>query len=300
MSDHLPKGPEWGTFFLMLACYGMWLAALLLLPQISLLLAVLVCAVLVAFHSSLTHEALHGHPFRQRWLNEALMAPQLNMVIPYNRFRDTHLDHHRDENLTDPYDDPESNFLDPAVWQKMPMWRRRLYRINNTLLGRILLGPLIGQICFMAGDARAAGRGERAVIWGWLLHLPGLVLVLWVISLTAMPFWAYAIAAYLGLGLVKIRTFLEHRAHEQMHARTVVVEDRGPLALLFLNNNLHVVHHMHPGVPWYALPKLYRDQKAQFQSANENYTYTCYGEVFRRYFLRGKDPVPHPLWHPGE
>ena len=300
MSDHLPKGPEWGTFFLILACYGMWFAALFLLPQVSLVLAVVVSAVLVAFHSSLTHEALHGHPFRLRWLNEALMAPQLNMVIPYSRFRDTHLDHHRDENLTDPYDDPESNFLDPKVWQQIPMWRRRLYWLNNTLLGRILLGPLIGQICFMAGDAGAAGRGDRAVIWGWLLHLPGLVLVLWVISLTAMPFWAYAIAAYLGLGLVKIRTFLEHRAHEQMHARTVVVEDRGPLALLFLNNNLHVVHHMHPGVPWYALPKLYRDQKAQFQSANENYTYTCYGEVFRRYFLRGKDPVLHPLWHPGE
>ena len=275
MSDRLPKGPEWGTFLLILACYGLWFTVLLLLPQVSLVLAVAVSAVLVAFHSSLTHEALHGHPFRQRWINEALMAPQLNMVIPYNRFRDTHLEHHRDENLTDPYDDPESNFLDPKVWQQMPLWRRRLYRINNTLLGRILLGPLIGQICFMADDARAAGRGDRAVIWGWLLHLPGLVLVLWVISLTEMPFWAYALAAYLGLGLVKIRTFLEHRAHDQMHARTVVVEDRGPLALLFLNNNLHVVHHMHPGVPWYALPKLYQKQQAQFQSANENYTYTC-------------------------
>ena len=300
MSNHLPKGPEWGTFLLILACYCLWFTALLLLPQVSLVLAVVVSAVLVAFHSSLTHEALHGHPFRARWLNETLMAPQLNMVIPYNRFRDTHLEHHRDENLTDPYDDPESNFLDPKAWQQMSGAVRWIYRLNNTLLGRILLGPLIGQICFLAGDIRAVGRGDGAVIWAWILHLPGLALVLWTVSLSPMPFWAYAIAAYLGLGLVKIRTFLEHRAHDQMHARTVLVEDCGPLALLFLNNNLHVVHHLHPGVPWYAFPSLYRDRSGEFQSANGNYTYTCFGQVFRRYFLRGKDPVPHPLWHPGE
>ena len=300
MSEPLPKGPEWGTFVLILLCYALWFAGMWVLPELSVVLAIAYTAVLVAFHSSLTHEALHGHPFRTRALNELLMAPQLNMVIPYNRFRDTHLAHHKDENLTDPYDDPESNFQDPAKWQKMPGWKRRLYRVNNTLLGRILLGPLIGQICFVAGDAKAAVQGDRAVIWGWVLHLPGLMLILWLVSLTEMPVWAYCIAAYLGLGLVKIRTFLEHRAHDHMHARTVVVEDRGPLAFLFLNNNLHIVHHLHPGVPWYALPKLYRDRKQAFQEANQSYSYSSYGQVFRRYLLRGKDPVPHPLWQLGE
>ena len=62
-----------------------------------------------------------------------------------------------------------------------------------------------------------------------------------------MPVWAYLLAAYLGWSLLKIRTYLEHRAHEAARARTVVIESRGPLALLFLNNNFHVVHHMHPG-----------------------------------------------------
>lgn len=300
MSKPLSTGPEWGTFLLILSCYGLWFAALALLPGVSLFLAIIVTSALVAFHSSLTHEALHGHPFRSKALNEALMAAQLNMAIPYNRFRDTHLAHHKDESLTDPYDDPESNFLDPAAWREMPRWKRRLYRANNTLLGRILLGPMIGQCCFLASDARAAWRGDRSVIWAWALHVPGVLMVVWLVSLTPMPFWAYCIAAYLGLGLVKIRTFLEHRAHDQMHARTVVVEDRGPLAFLFLNNNFHVVHHLHPGVPWYALPKLYRERQSDFSSANEGYIYPSYRDVFRRYFLRGKDPVPHPLWHSGE
>jgi len=300
MSEPRITPPEWGTLLLILACYALWFLALSLLPGVNLLLAVIVTAVPVAFHSSLTHEALHGHPFRTKMLNEILMAPQLNMVIPYNRFRDTHLAHHRDENLTDPYDDPESNFLDPAVWRQMPMWKRQLYRANNTLLGRVLLGPVIGQCCFIASEACAARRGDKAVIWAWVLHLPGLLLVVWLVSQTPMPIWAYGLASYLGLGLVKIRSFLEHRAHDQAGARTVVIEDRGPLALLFLNNNLHVVHHMYPGVPWHALPQLYRDRQSDFLHANKNYIYASYGEVARRYLLKGKDPVPHPLWQQGE
>jgi fatty acid desaturase len=110
-----------------------------------------------------------------------------------------------------------------------------------------------------------------------------------------MPVWAYLLAAYLGVSLLKIRTFLEHQAHERARGRTVIIEDRGPLALLFLNNNLHVVHHAHPRVPWYRLPALYRANRARFLGMNEGYRFGSYGEIFTRYLLRAKDPVPHPL-----
>ena len=104
------------------------------------------------------------------------------------------------------------------------------------------------------------------------------------------------LGAYLGLSLLKIRTFLEHRAHEDCHGRTVVIEDRGPLSWLFLNNNLHIVHHLHPGVPWHALPRLYRENRDSFLRANQGYLYRHYGQILWRYLLRSKDPVPHPLW----
>ena len=35
---------------------------------------------------------------------------------------------------------------------------------------------------------------------------------------------------------------------------------------------------------------------ARYLSRNEGYRYRSYGEVFRRYFLKAKDPVAHPLW----
>ena len=168
---------------------------------------------------------------------------------------------------------------------------------NNTLLGRITIGALVSQVAFMRGDLRAARRGDRRVIRGWLWHIPALVLVAaWLAYVAQMPLWAYVLAAYIGLSLVKIRTFLEHRAHERATGRTVIVEDRGPLAFLFLNNNLHAVHHAHPGIPWYRLPQVYAADRASFAQRNEGYVYRSYAQIFRQYFLRAKDKVPHPLW----
>ncbi|WP_171174338.1 fatty acid desaturase [Ruegeria sp. HKCCD8929] len=289
-------GPEWGTFFLILACHAAWLVTIFWLAEWGLWLAIPVMGLVAALHSSLTHEALHGHPFRTRWINEALMALPLTLCIPYNRFRDLHLAHHLDSNLTDPYDDPESNYLDPVVWNALPGWKRWIYGVNNTLLGRMVLGPAIGQIVFFRDEWQGAMRGDRAIWLAWALHLPGAAVVLWIAALSPMPVWAFVLSAYIGLGLLKIRTFLEHRAHDKVRGRTVVIEDRGPLAFLFLNNNLHVVHHMHPTAPWYRLPGLYREGKELYLACNDSYVYRSYGEIFRRYFWHAKDPVPHPLW----
>lgn len=288
-----PATPEWGTLSLILACYGAWLVVIFLLPV---WLSIPAMGLVAALHSSLTHEALHGHPFRSRWLNEALMALPLTLFIPYQRFRDLHLAHHRDETLTDPYDDPESNYLDPKVWRALAGWQRHMLRLNNTLLGRIILGPAIGQLMFTRDEVRGALRGDLTILRAWALHLAGVSVVLWVVGHSAMPFWAFVLSAYLGLGIVKIRTFLEHRAHEEAGARTVIIEDRGPLAFLFLNNNLHVVHHMNPGVPWYQLPALYRADKDHYLSRNESYVYRSYADIFRAYLWKAKDPVSHPLW----
>jgi len=209
------------------------------------------------------------------------------------------LSHHRDNNLTDPYDDPESNYLDPAVWARLPGWKQLIYRANNTLAGRILLGPALGQTCFFIEEWRAARRGDHAVWLAWALHLPGLIIVLWLVSLSPMPLWAYVIGAYFGLGLIKIRTFLEHRANQVVRGRTVIVEGQGFLSFLFLNNSLHAVHHMHPNAAWYDLPQIYRDGKARYQACNEGYIYRSYTQIFRQYFWRAKDPVEHPLWPKG-
>ena len=152
------------TIFLLAACYAAWGIGTVLLPGVSLALAVIVTALAITLHSSLCHEAIHGHPTRARWLNELLLFPALILVIPYGRFRDTHLDHHDDERLTDPYDDPETNYFDPRVWARLSSPMRALLRFNNTLLGRLTVGPALSLTLFLAGDLRAARSGDTRVL----------------------------------------------------------------------------------------------------------------------------------------
>jgi fatty acid desaturase len=291
---------EWPTLLLVATTYAAWGLGTSLAYEAAPLLGLLLTAYAIAQFSSLQHEALHGHPFRSRRLNEALVFPGLTLFVPYIRFRDTHLAHHRDERLTDPYDDPESNYLDPGVWDRLSPWMRALLRANNTLLGRMALGPAISTWAFARGDLRAIRAGDRGIAKVWVLHGLGVAMVaLWLWAVPGIGVLAYLGAAYLAYALLKIRTFLEHRAHEKVRGRTVIIEDRGPLALLFLNNNLHVVHHAKPGEPWYRLPALYRARKDEWLRRNEAYHYRSYGEVFSRFLLTAKDPVPHPLWPDG-
>ncbi len=284
---------------LLAVCYAVWGVATAFAETLSPWIAAPVTALALTLHSSLQHEALHGHPFANRRLSDATVFPALGLFIPYQRFRDLHLAHHRDEKLTDPYDDPESNYLDPVAWARLPRVARWLLRANNTLAGRIALGPAIGLVAFLASEARALLRGEPGVARAWALHVAGLVpVMLWLSLVATMSAPAYLAAAYGALSILKIRTFLEHRAHEKACARSVIVEDRGVLALLFLNNNFHAVHHAHPKLAWHRLPAAYAARREEFLARNRGYRYGSYAEVFRRHLLRAKDPVPHPLMRP--
>lgn len=297
MREKFARELEWPTLALLAVTYLAWGLATTFLARWSPPLAVLLAAVAIAQFSSLQHEMLHGHPFRSPVLNAALVFPGLTLWVPYLRFRHLHLAHHDDPILTDPYDDPESNYLDPAVWQGLPHWHRLLLRANNSLLGRMLIGPALGTWAFVRSDWQKARAGERGVARAWAWHAASLALVAgWLAWVGSMSLWAYLLASYLGFSLLKIRTFLEHRAHDLPRARTAIVEDRGPLALLFLNNNLHVVHHQHPQLPWYRLPRAFAAGRERYLKCNEGYRYGSYAEIIRAHLLKPKDPVPHPLF----
>lgn len=294
LNKSLPRW-DWPTIALFVSCAGLWIWALSL-PEGWIWLQIPTLVLALTLHSSLSHEILHGHPFPSARAGTLLGLFQPGLFVPYLRFRVLHLAHHRDANLTDPYDDPETQYLDPRVWRRLPWWLKRVLRWNNTLLGRMVVGPLFGTLAFVRDDLRAIRRGEAQVAWHWIAHLPSILLTLWLVSLVALPLWAYLLACYGALSVLRIRTFLEHRAHQRSCARSVVIEDRGLLALLFLNNNFHAVHHMYPSVAWYHLPALYRAQRDRVLRINDGYVYRSYGQIFRSYFVRAKEPVAHPLW----
>ncbi len=201
--------------------------------------------------------------------------------------------------LTDPFDDPESWYLAGRNWETLSAPARMFLTFNNTLAGRLLIGPLVTFWRMIVGDAQIIIRGGelgREAAIAWLAHVPGVALLAWLMANhSQVPFWQFAAAAYVGAALILIRTFLEHQAAEEFGERTVIIEDRGPLAFLFLFNNLHCVHHTRPGLAWYRLPGFYQRHRAAFIRRNNSYVYPSYWPIFRRYFFLAKEPVRHPF-----
>ena len=80
---------------------------------------------ITAWQLNLQHETIHGHPTRNRAVNQAIGCWPLSLWLPYSIYRSTHLAHHRDENLTDPLEDPESYYWSerPDGAACGPMWR---------------------------------------------------------------------------------------------------------------------------------------------------------------------------------
>jgi fatty acid desaturase len=171
---------EWPTLLLLGACYVAWFGVTWFYAETGAWLLLLIVAPAVTLHSSLQHEALHGHPTRSPALNEALVFLPLGLLFPYRRFKTLHLRHHNDQALTDPYDDPESFYLAAADWQRLPNWLQGILHFNNTFFGRFTIGPLVMLVGFLASEIRLVQAGERRILRAWAVHLAGLAAVfLW-------------------------------------------------------------------------------------------------------------------------
>ncbi len=291
----LARRVEWPTVAVAAGVYGAWAGLLVAAPWIGATAAALLMIPVLVLHSSLQHEILHGHPFRDRRLNELLGTPGLGLYLPYDRFAGTHLAHHDTPDLTDPLADPESYYVRPEDWQRFGPVRRGILQANRSLAGRMLIAPLFFTLGLIRNDLRAIARGDRTILRAWLLHLATVPIVLvLVVQLGGIPLWLYALAGYAALSVLSIRTFLEHRAVGPFLERSVIIERGGVLGFLFLNNHLHALHHAQPDVPWYRLPALYRRERDRILRRNGGYTYPHYGAVIRQYLLAPKEPAVHP------
>ncbi|MEJ6398068.1 fatty acid desaturase [Yoonia sp. 208BN28-4] len=290
---------EWLTLGLIVCATALWFAAGLLWTTSLWWVGLLMMPFLAAFHTSLQHETIHGHPTPWAWLNECLVSLPLAVVFPYRRYRDLHLRHHRDEHLTDPYEDPESYFWCEADVHRMNDFARHLFALNNTFVGRLLIGPALTIVGFTRTELARLRQGEAGVRMAWALHGVGLIAVVWIVTAVfQMPMWVYALCViYPALSLTAMRSYAEHQAAENVGARSAIVETHPALALLYLNNNLHIVHHASPATPWYDIPALYRERRTQYLAANENTLFKGYRDIARRFAFHVKQPVDHPLMY---
>jgi len=251
-------------------------------------------AVLGAWYGSLQHEVIHGHPTPWRWVNVALAGAPLGLLMPFGRYRTSHLQHHRDVTLTDPLLDPESYYVSEAQWSGCGPLHRRFLQARRTLAGRMALGPAVVLARTLRGMARPSSAVDalRSVRFA-----AGVGLVLAVVRASGLPWWQFVLGAgYLAQSLSLVRSFAEHRAVPD-GPRTAIVHSGWFWRVLFLNNNLHLTHHRYPTVAWYRLPVLHREMGLESEAELGAGVYSGYGEIARRYLVRPFDSpvVPQRL-----
>lgn len=280
------EGP---TLLVAVAIYGGWLAATFWHAAVPTPLLAMLGGWLVAWHGSLQHETIHGHPFRARTLNAALGFPPLALWLPYALYRRSHIAHHGSASPTDPLLDPESRYV---------RCRSGLAAIaaaaQATLLGRLLLGPPIAVATLFIEEARRVCPSPEAVIRDWLPHLVAVALLCGWLHWVGFGIGRYLLLfVYPGMALTLLRSFAEHRADSTAPGRAATVERGGLFAILYLNNNLHAAHHDRPDLAWYRLPAHHRNHRARL-SGDGGGTHPNYVSIAKRFALRRHHVLVHP------
>jgi fatty acid desaturase len=285
------------TYVVSVLIYAGWFAATYFHGKLPAWVLAALGGWIIAWHSALQHETIHGNPRGPRWLRRSIAAPPLSLWLPYGVYVKTHGAHHRTEHLTMPGHDPESQFVSSAAWSRLGPTRRVVYRLARTLVGRLLLGPPVTVVTFLYGQARLLARGDRSTSRAWLEHAGSSALILvWLCGVCEMSLVQYVLLfVYPGVSLTLLRSFAEHRVEPSPGRRTAIVNAGPLLSLLFLNNNLHAAHHARPTLPWFRLPEYYRQHAPTLLRDNGGYLIADgYLGLLRRFGFR---PISSPI-HP--
>lgn len=285
---------EWPTVALLVAFFAGWFAVVLLHDSIPWPLQLAAMVALGGLWMSLGHELLHGHPTRWNWVNTAVGFVPLSLWVPFTRYKALHIKHHRSD-LTDPEDDPESFYVAPPSWHQASPWRRRYFLFMRTIPGRLTLGVPLGIVRYWRGEVRSAPAG--GIVLPWAVHLVASIgLCWWLFGVVGFSPWIYVLGFSLGgSSCTQLRSFVEHAAVAE-GTRSAVVKASPPMALLFLNNNLHHTHHAVPQLAWYKIPAAHREMGSDaLADAGAGLYSGGYWEVVRAHFFKPFCQPDHPL-----
>ncbi|MEY4874569.1 MAG: hypothetical protein RJB41_1271 [Actinomycetota bacterium] len=285
---------EWRTIAVIVAVYGLTILTVMRHEVLTPWLTIPFLSVLGAWHLSMQHETIHGHPFRRQWINDVIGSIPVTLWIPYFSFKKDHIEHHQSD-LTHPGLDNESYYVSPEAWARAGKIRRAAYWANRTILFRMFVWTVVSTLTYLWSIIRQMLRGDKQAWFAMAVHAAGLLVVAYLVrSVAGMPLWQFAFGTlYGGRILNAIRPFPEHKYQDGTETRTAMVMAGPFMSLLMLNNNLHVAHHEQPGVAWYEVPKMSERVNAVERAREVGLLYEGgYAEVFRKFSFR---PMGAPL-----
>ena len=289
----LHEAGEWKTLGVIVAVYGLTVLTVVRYEVLTPWLAIPMLAVLGAWHLSMQHELLHGHPFTNQFINDAIGGIPVTLWMPYFAFKKDHHEHHKSD-LTNPELDNESFYVTQEQWDNAGTIRRAAWTANRTILFRMFVWTIVSAISYVTLVLKRAVRNEQGDRLAVLLHVIGVVVVVYLVSLSSMPLWQFALGTvYGGRILNAIRPFPEHKYQSGVETKTAMIMAGPFMSLLMLNNNLHIAHHDDPNSPWYRVNELSKRVNAVERAREAGVLYEGgYAEVFRKFSFT---PVDSPV-----
>jgi fatty acid desaturase len=241
--------------------------------------AVTGCGLVLATFFPPLHESGHGTAFHTPRLNRAgAWGCAILMLQAPTFFREFHWEHHR--STQDPARDPEI----ASAPDMLSPWPKNLLVYAALASGQLLWIGKLGFTIFCALVPRGPAWDKAfpfirphlrsRVAWEsrFVLAVLGSALALGLVLVPgfAALLWAWPIAhVALGLYLMAEHTGLPHDGSQADRTRTV--ETNAIVRWLMWNMPYHAEHHMHPAIPFHAVPGLHARLRPQLPHVASGY-----------------------------
>ena len=161
-----------------------------------------------------------------KWLRRALVWPPIGVWFPFELYRRSHSQHHRNRYLTYPGEDTESYYNKEEDWKEHGALWRWLLIVNQTFLGRLFIGPFLAAPRLFVEEVGKMIAGDTANAGIWVRHFIALAMMLLLVTrvFDMSVLWYLAEFVYTGFIFGMMRSFTEHRWGERPSERTAVVE----------------------------------------------------------------------------
>lgn len=210
---------------------------------------------------SVLHEATHHAVSTNTRLNNALGHASVPLVVPWATFplvQFLHIEHHRNTNEPksvdpDKWCDEGPAWQFPLRWATIDIWYVVYYlrRIRDRPRREVATMVLVFAAVFGAFAAVAmAGYGQE-LLWAWFIPQR--------LGITILAWW-FDYLPHHGL----TRTQRE----DKYQATRVRVGGEALLTPLFVYQNYHLVHHLHPSIPFYRYVRAWRRNEQAYLDRN--------------------------------
>ncbi len=210
---------------------------------------------------TVAHDAGHHSASNRKWLNDLmgrLATPLFALHAAFPVWRFVHMQHHRFTNHDDG-DDPDHYTLRGPGWQKPLRWLSIDYHY----------------VVFYLPKLRSRPRAEQ--VEGVALLLAGIAVPIVLIATGNVVTWLVLLFIPSRLAILFLAWAFDYLPHNGLHHKPT--EDRlkttrnrigmeRVMSPVLLYQNYHLVHHLHPVVPFYKYIQVWRRNEGQYLDAD--------------------------------